>query len=214
KLKGNDIVDNVAQVTNATTIAPRMYKLDPVILAPRDKNNKETYIYNLKHTMKQAAILREIVEQDKLLNPLDSSSYTACKYVKLIQELLAYVRDTCPDIHKPRVKPSTSASGSQPSGNTKNDRISQPPSNNENNKVEFQSRKVKSSLKKKNYVSKNVCNEHVKHSVKGRTFTLVGNACPLTRITTTNKVPITEPIPLEVVAQEPVVTKDYTRRPK
>ncbi|GKB28159.1 hypothetical protein Tco_0867560 [Tanacetum coccineum] len=47
-----------------------------------------------------------------------------------------------------------------------------------------------------------------------RTFTLVGNECPLTRITATNKVPIREPIPLEVVAQESVVTKVYTRRPK
>ncbi|GJT86640.1 retrovirus-related pol polyprotein from transposon TNT 1-94 [Tanacetum coccineum] len=47
-----------------------------------------------------------------------------------------------------------------------------------------------------------------------RTFTLVGNACPLTRITSTNEVPFREPIPLEVVAQEPVVTKVYTRRPK
>ncbi|GJZ68239.1 hypothetical protein Tco_0631479 [Tanacetum coccineum] len=47
-----------------------------------------------------------------------------------------------------------------------------------------------------------------------RTFTLVGNACPLTRITATNKVPLREPIPLEVIAQESVVTKVYTRRPK
>ncbi|GJW54943.1 hypothetical protein Tco_0099028 [Tanacetum coccineum] len=45
-------------------------------------------------------------------------------------------------------------------------------------------------------------------------FTLVGNACPLTRITGTNKVPLREPIPLEVVAQESVVTKVYSRRPK
>nr|GEX96767.1 retrovirus-related Pol polyprotein from transposon TNT 1-94 [Tanacetum cinerariifolium] len=50
--------------------------------------------------------------------------------------------------------------------------------------------------------------------LKGRTFTLVGNACPLTRITATNKVPFREPIPLEVVAQESVVTKVYTWRPK
>nr|GEV22048.1 retrovirus-related Pol polyprotein from transposon TNT 1-94 [Tanacetum cinerariifolium] len=47
----------------------------------------------------------------------------------------------------------------------------------------------------------------------GRTFTLVGNACPLTRITTTKKVPLREPIPLEVIAQEFIVTKVYTRRP-
>nr|GEV42132.1 retrovirus-related Pol polyprotein from transposon TNT 1-94 [Tanacetum cinerariifolium] len=48
----------------------------------------------------------------------------------------------------------------------------------------------------------------------GRTFTLVGNACPLNRITTTNKVPVREPIPLEIIAQEFVLTKVYTRRPK
>ncbi|GKC30207.1 retrovirus-related pol polyprotein from transposon TNT 1-94, partial [Tanacetum coccineum] len=47
-----------------------------------------------------------------------------------------------------------------------------------------------------------------------RTFTLVGNAYHLTRIASTNEVPFREPIPLEVVAQEPVVTKLYTRRPK
>ncbi|GKF17819.1 hypothetical protein Tco_0062737, partial [Tanacetum coccineum] len=45
-------------------------------------------------------------------------------------------------------------------------------------------------------------------------FTLVKNACPLTRITTTNKVPLREPIPLEVTTQESVVTKVYTIRPK
>nr|GEW13770.1 putative reverse transcriptase domain-containing protein [Tanacetum cinerariifolium] len=79
KFKEKDIVDNAAQVSNATTIALGMYKLDPVTLAPKDTNNKETHIYYLKHTMKQAAILREIVEQDKILNHLDGASYSACK---------------------------------------------------------------------------------------------------------------------------------------
>ncbi|GKE65134.1 hypothetical protein Tco_1519295 [Tanacetum coccineum] len=62
KFKGKDIVDNAAQVSNATTIDPIMYKLDLVTLAPKDKNNRKTYIYYLKHTMEQAAILKEIVE--------------------------------------------------------------------------------------------------------------------------------------------------------
>ncbi|GJS50523.1 hypothetical protein Tco_0623885 [Tanacetum coccineum] len=119
-----------------------------------------------------------IVEQAYSLNPLDSASYSAYTYVKIIQELLGYVRDTCPDIHKPRVNPSTSASGSKPSGNTKNDRISQTPSNNEKNKVEVQSRKVKSSLNKRNSDSKNVCNKHVKHPVKGaKALCLLYNKC-------------------------------------
>ncbi|GJR16796.1 retrovirus-related pol polyprotein from transposon TNT 1-94 [Tanacetum coccineum] len=45
KFKGKDIVDNAAQVSNAMTIAPEMYKLDPVTLASKDKNNRKTHIY-------------------------------------------------------------------------------------------------------------------------------------------------------------------------
>ncbi|GJT18855.1 zf-CCHC domain-containing protein [Tanacetum coccineum] len=48
-------------------------------LEHRDKNNRETHIYYLKHIMEKADILREIVEQAKSLNPLDSTSYSACK---------------------------------------------------------------------------------------------------------------------------------------
>nr|GEX46997.1 ribonuclease H-like domain-containing protein [Tanacetum cinerariifolium] len=146
KLKGKEIVDNVTQVPNATTIAPGMYKFDPVTLALRDKNNKGTHIYYLKHTMEQAVILREIVEQARSLNPLDSASYSACK--------------------------------SKPSGNIKNDRIPLTPSSNEKNKVEVQSKKVKSSLNKQNSDSKNVYNEHVKHPVKGvKALCFVCNEC-------------------------------------
>ncbi|GJV17451.1 retrovirus-related pol polyprotein from transposon TNT 1-94 [Tanacetum coccineum] len=81
KLKGKDIVDNAAQMSKATTIAPGLYKLDPVTLAPK-----------------------EIVEHANSLNPLDSASYSACKYVNLILELLGYVRDTCPVNHNPSKK--------------------------------------------------------------------------------------------------------------
>nr|GEX93655.1 hypothetical protein [Tanacetum cinerariifolium] len=66
KLKGKEIADNVAQMSNATTIAPGMYKLDPIILAPKVKNNREAHEYYLKNTMEQAAILKGVVEQAKL----------------------------------------------------------------------------------------------------------------------------------------------------
>ncbi|GJZ09946.1 hypothetical protein Tco_0544229 [Tanacetum coccineum] len=52
------------------------------------------------------------------------------------------------------VKSSTSASGSQPSGNTKKDKIQQTPSSTQKNKVEAHPRKVKSSLKNKDCVVK------------------------------------------------------------
>nr|GEV54056.1 retrovirus-related Pol polyprotein from transposon TNT 1-94 [Tanacetum cinerariifolium] len=48
----------------------------------------------------------------------------------------------------------------------------------------------------------------------GRTFTIIGNACPLTRITTTAKGPLRKPIPLESNTSKPVVTLVYSRKPK
>ncbi|GJZ34876.1 retrovirus-related pol polyprotein from transposon TNT 1-94 [Tanacetum coccineum] len=149
KFKGKDIFENVAQASNATTIAPGLYKLDPVTLGPKDNNKRETHIYYLKHTMKQVAILKEIVEQAKSLNPLDSASYSSSK-----------------------------------------------------KKEEMQT------YKKSDYLNMDITRDST------RTCTLVGNVCPLTRITATNKVPFREPIPLEVITQEYIVTKVYTRRPK
>nr|GEV56648.1 hypothetical protein [Tanacetum cinerariifolium] len=49
-------------MSNATTIAPEMYKLDPIILAPKVKNNREAHEYYLMHTMEQASILREVIQ--------------------------------------------------------------------------------------------------------------------------------------------------------
>nr|GFB24371.1 integrase, catalytic region, zinc finger, CCHC-type, peptidase aspartic, catalytic [Tanacetum cinerariifolium] len=48
----------------------------------------------------------------------------------------------------------------------------------------------------------------------GRTFTLVGNVCPLTRIATATIVPPREPIPIVQSTDKPVVTLVYTRKPR
>ncbi|GKD18685.1 putative ribonuclease H-like domain-containing protein, partial [Tanacetum coccineum] len=48
----------------------------------------------------------------------------------------------------------------------------------------------------------------------GRTFTIVGNACPLTRITTTIEVPLRIPSVLENETPKPVVTLVYSRKPR
>ncbi|GJW02238.1 hypothetical protein Tco_1561094 [Tanacetum coccineum] len=142
--------------------------------------------------MEQAAILREIVKQAKLLNP-DSASYSACKYVKLIQELLGYVRDTCPDIHKPSEKLVAVTSI-----NKKKTVSSMFDARHELCFLEFVSDMNASSKSKS--VKKAKKKEEWKPTRKV--------------ITATNKVPLREPIPLEVVAQESQVTKVYTRRPK
>nr|GEX71812.1 hypothetical protein [Tanacetum cinerariifolium] len=73
---------------NTDQSASLLVKIEAPRELPKDKNKMESHTYYLKHIMKQVAILREIVEQVKLLNHLDSASYSACKYVKLIQELI------------------------------------------------------------------------------------------------------------------------------
>ncbi|GJT03663.1 hypothetical protein Tco_0838125 [Tanacetum coccineum] len=48
----------------------------------------------------------------------------------------------------------------------------------------------------------------------GQTFTIVGNACPVTRITTTTEVPPRKPTTLEKDAPKPIVTLVYLRKPR
>nr|GEU31117.1 hypothetical protein [Tanacetum cinerariifolium] len=167
----------------------------------------------------------------------------------------------------------TSASGSQPSSNTKKDKIQQTPSSTQKNKTEAHPRTVRSSLLNKKYTVKlkdiasvlhsklNVnsdlkcvtCNgclffdthdscvldfinnvnariksksdkKTLKRKVRkptgkvfinigyiwrstGRNFTIVGNACSLTRITTTAEVPLKKPITLESDTPKTVVVQ-------
>ncbi|GJV42311.1 retrovirus-related pol polyprotein from transposon TNT 1-94 [Tanacetum coccineum] len=209
-------------------------------------------------------ILWGLVKHARTLRPLDSDLDFACKYAKRIQEVLVYVTATCPSLTKPGMKCSTSGSRSQPSSNTKKNRISQTTSSNQKNKVEDHPRSVNSSLNKMNRVIEPVCNANVKHSMlnanselicatcnecmfdaihdvcvldfvndvnvrskfqsskrskkkttwkptckvftnvgykwipTGRKFTLDGNRCPLTRITSTNIMPPKNPLPTKV----------------
>ncbi|GKC21355.1 hypothetical protein Tco_1023505 [Tanacetum coccineum] len=48
----------------------------------------------------------------------------------------------------------------------------------------------------------------------GRTFTIVGNACPLTRITTTTEAPLRKPVVLDNETSKPAVTLVYSQKPK
>nr|GEW67309.1 copia protein [Tanacetum cinerariifolium] len=99
------------------------------------------------------------------------------------------------------VKPTTSASRSKPSGNTKNNKITRPPSSNQKNKVEEYPTIVKSSLNKRNSISEPISNAHVKHSMR--------NA----KITFTNEVPLKETTMKPVITQS-LALKVYSRKPK
>ncbi|GJR44598.1 retrovirus-related pol polyprotein from transposon TNT 1-94 [Tanacetum coccineum] len=70
KLKRKGLADNVV---TKHTIAPEMLKIDVETLNPRLLNNRSAHSDYLKHTQEEAMILREIVEQGKSQNPLNTS---------------------------------------------------------------------------------------------------------------------------------------------
>ncbi|GJU56788.1 retrovirus-related pol polyprotein from transposon TNT 1-94 [Tanacetum coccineum] len=277
-----------------------MLKIDVEPITPKLLNNHTGHSSYIKHTQEEATVLRDLVEHVKSKYSLDQSLEYACRFAKLVQELLTLISKTCSSVNntdgkivvvtpknkdkrvrftepvtssgntitkttstsnlvsnKPMlsstgVKPSTSASGSQPLGNTKKYKILQTPSSTQKNKVEAHFRKVKSSLKNKYCVVQPKETTHVQHSklnanselkcVKcngcmlsdnhdlcvldfinnvnahkkptSRTFTIVGNECSLTRITTTTKVPLRKPTALEIETPKPVVTLVYSRKPR
>nr|GEX59662.1 reverse transcriptase domain-containing protein [Tanacetum cinerariifolium] len=79
----NHFVNAIEKCNNCLDLEAKLIKqhnmVDPMILAPKAKHNRDTHIYYLKHTIEQAAILREIVKRTKSLYPLDSASYSACQ---------------------------------------------------------------------------------------------------------------------------------------
>ncbi|GJZ12550.1 retrovirus-related pol polyprotein from transposon TNT 1-94 [Tanacetum coccineum] len=138
-------------------------------------------------------------------------------------------------LHSTGVRLSTSASGSQPSGNTRNDKIQQTPSSNSKNKVEAHPRNVKSSLNKRNGTIKVNGSASVQNSKKQDNSDYVcvnnddcmssNNLCVSNsmnvvkfhtkpKITTTNEVPSRKPIVLDSESPKPAVKLVYSRKPR
>nr|GEU31183.1 hypothetical protein [Tanacetum cinerariifolium] len=174
KLKGKAIVNKAVTLH---PIDPEFLKIDVAPLAHKLRNNRTAHTDYLRHTQEETATLREIVESERLLNPLNTSLDYA--WVNFL----------------------SSASGSQPQGNTKNDRIQRAPSKAKKNKLEDHPRTVRPSLNKKKSVVD--------------TKAISSEMCALlTRIATTAKVPLREPIPIESNTDKPVVTLVYSRKSK
>ncbi|GKD83823.1 hypothetical protein Tco_1350662 [Tanacetum coccineum] len=98
----------------------------PKVLAPKPihhplKNNKSAHLNYISHLKESVEIVREIVEEARVVKPLDNALNYACQYTKLSQELLEYVIGTCPksfpETRKKQVtfndKPGTSSSNTQ-----------------------------------------------------------------------------------------------------
>ncbi|GJS31443.1 hypothetical protein Tco_0492063 [Tanacetum coccineum] len=110
-------------LSHISRTCPSINNLDPQLVAvtPRKKDKKVRFAESLTSTE----------------NTKTDSSPSKHKFLTTV-------------LHSTGVRLSTSASGSQPSGNTRNDRILQTPSSNSKNKVEAHPRNVKSSLNKRN----------------------------------------------------------------
>ncbi|GJR71014.1 hypothetical protein Tco_0017079 [Tanacetum coccineum] len=80
RLKGKNVLNNSSIITNATTIAPGIFKHDLDPLAPRLLKNKDAHIDYLKYTQEHADILQGIVKQAKAKQPLDNTLDFACKH--------------------------------------------------------------------------------------------------------------------------------------
>ncbi|GKE34456.1 hypothetical protein Tco_1453778 [Tanacetum coccineum] len=156
KLKGKYLANNVV---TKHTIAPEMLKINVEPIASRLLNNRTAHSDYLRYTQEQVAILREIElliiirqtcpsinnSSDKLVvvtpknrdkrvrftEPVTSSGNTNTKTASS-----SNLVSNKPMLSSTGVKPSTSASGSQPSGNTKKDKIQRTPSSTQKNKVE------------------------------------------------------------------------------
>nr|GEZ96817.1 integrase, catalytic region, zinc finger, CCHC-type, peptidase aspartic, catalytic [Tanacetum cinerariifolium] len=123
------------------------HAVDVELIVPRLRNNRDAHLDYLRHLKESVEIICNIVEEAKVVRPLDRSIVSACRYTQHSQELLEYAIGTCPQgsqqrakqlAHTPlirkkqvtapkpsdRVKRCPKASGSQPQSNHKTNRIS------------------------------------------------------------------------------------------
>nr|GEV02250.1 retrovirus-related Pol polyprotein from transposon TNT 1-94 [Tanacetum cinerariifolium] len=112
-LKGKEVLNKPKNVISRsvikdqlkpTVLAPGKYAIDIEPILPRIKNNMEVHLDYLRHLKESVETLREIVEEAKVVRPLDSSIVSACRYTKHSQELLEYAIGTCPQDYHQRDK--------------------------------------------------------------------------------------------------------------
>nr|GEV57542.1 integrase, catalytic region, zinc finger, CCHC-type, peptidase aspartic, catalytic [Tanacetum cinerariifolium] len=94
--------------------------VDVELIVPRLRNNRDAHLDYLRHLKESVETIRDIIEEAKVVRPLDRSIVSACHYTKHSQELLEYAIGTCPH----GVDCCTIASRSQPMSHVKPNRIS------------------------------------------------------------------------------------------
>nr|GEX35417.1 copia protein [Tanacetum cinerariifolium] len=99
------IMNNVNSVSKdqviPTILAPGKYAIYVEPILSRLRNNREAHLDYLKHLKESVETIHDIVEEAKVVRPLDSLIVSTCRYTKHSQELLEYAIGTCPqDSHQ------------------------------------------------------------------------------------------------------------------
>ncbi|GJY97257.1 retrovirus-related pol polyprotein from transposon TNT 1-94 [Tanacetum coccineum] len=183
KLKGKNVVDTVVSKPSAT-IATGMFKLDIKPISHRLKNNRDSHEELLVYVSQTCPNSPKPSEKLVAVTPMNkdkrvrfAKTVTSSSNIPKHTDSLKTKDSNKPLLTSTGIKPTTSASRSKPSGNTKNNRITRPPSSNQKNKVDDHSRKVKSSLNKMNSISEPVSNALVKLSVRNAKFESICAIC-------------------------------------
>ncbi|GJX21297.1 integrase, catalytic region, zinc finger, CCHC-type containing protein [Tanacetum coccineum] len=197
KLKGKDLANN--EVTHH----PSDLVINTEPITPKLLNKRSAHSAYIKHTQKEAAILRDLVDHIKENYPLDPTLESASNGTAYVQhsKLNANSELKC-----------VKCNGCMHSDN--HDLCVLDYINNVN--ACAKSKSVKKQTKR------NVWKPTGKMFITigyiwrptGRTFTIIGNACPLTGITTTTEVPLRKPVVLDNETSKPTVTLVYSQKPR
>nr|GEY53219.1 hypothetical protein [Tanacetum cinerariifolium] len=86
RLNGKHVLDYSTTITNATTIAQGMFKLDIKHISKRLKNNRDAHANYLKKTIENTDTIRGLVERARKQNPNKPLLDSSCKFTKHVQE--------------------------------------------------------------------------------------------------------------------------------
>ncbi|GJS09408.1 retrovirus-related pol polyprotein from transposon TNT 1-94 [Tanacetum coccineum] len=184
-LKGKNVVENALPPNKAKVIAPGMFKLDLEPLVPRsnmldsDLDSTCKIVQRIQEVLVyvNAACLSLTKPNEKLVAVTSINKNKKVRFTKPSTSSSNATKQVDSHNTQDSIKPvlpstgmksSTSASRSQPSGNTKKNRISQTTSSNLKNKVEDHPRSVKSNSNKKNRVIEPICSSSKSKIVESR----------------------------------------------
>ncbi|GJS78689.1 retrovirus-related pol polyprotein from transposon TNT 1-94 [Tanacetum coccineum] len=239
KLKGKALVDN--NVSNHPG-NPELYQVTVEPITPKLLNKRAAHSTYIKHSQEEAAVLKDLVDHIKANYPLDPLLESACNTKKdKIQQTQSRILKNKVEAHPRKVKSSlknkdhvVEPKGTAPVQHSKLNANSDLKcvkcngcmlSDNHdlcvldfinNVNARAKSRSVKKNSKRKVWKPTRKVFTNIRYiwSPTGRIFTIVGNVCPLTRITTTTEVPLRKSSALDNKTPKPVVTLVYSRKPR